>query len=77
LPVWNNDATATTGAIAEGIQLLCSKTICFKSEPEDQGHSVEQVDLLDWESGAKKLPALINLLWGDFGAELSLPHQMR
>ncbi len=46
LPVWNNDAAATTGAIAEGIQLALFQDNRFKSEPEDPGTSVEQVDLL-------------------------------
>lgn len=46
LPVWNNDPAATAGAIAEGIQLALFQDNRFKSEPEDKGPSVEQVDLL-------------------------------
>ncbi len=46
LPVCNDDPTGTTGAIAEGIQLALFQDNRFKSEPEDKGSSLEQVDLL-------------------------------
>jgi len=46
LPVWNNDPAATAQAIAEGVQLALFQDNRFKSEPEDKGPVVEQVDLL-------------------------------
>ena len=46
LPVWNDDPAATAEAIAEGIQLALFQDNRFKSEPEDKGSFVEQVDLL-------------------------------
>lgn len=46
LPVWNNDPAATAQAIAEGVQLALFQDNRFKSEPEDQGSGVDQVDLL-------------------------------
>lgn len=46
LPVWNNDPAATAEAIAEGVQLALFQDNRFKSEPEDQAPSVEQVELL-------------------------------
>lgn len=46
LPVWNNDAAATTGAIAEGVQLALFQDNRFKSEPEEKPPEVERVDLL-------------------------------
>ncbi len=46
LPVWNNHPAATAQAIAEGVQLALFQDNRFKSEPEDKGSVVEQVDLL-------------------------------
>ncbi len=46
LPVWNDDPARTTQALAEGIELALFQDNRFKSEPEDKGHSLEQVDLL-------------------------------
>lgn len=46
LPVWNNDPTATAQAIAEGAQLALFQDNRFKSEPEDKGSGVDQIDLL-------------------------------
>jgi leucyl aminopeptidase len=46
LPIWNNDATQTAQAIAEGVQLALYQDNRFKSEPEDKGPQVETVDLL-------------------------------
>lgn len=46
LPLWNNAPTPTAQAIAEGIQLALFQDNRFKSEPEDKGPGIEQVDLL-------------------------------
>lgn len=46
LPVWNNDPTQTAQALAEGVQLALYQDNRFKSEPEDKGPQVEQIDLL-------------------------------
>ncbi|MBR8834146.1 MAG: leucyl aminopeptidase [Stigonema ocellatum SAG 48.90 = DSM 106950] len=46
LPIWNNDAAKTALALAEGVQLALYEDNRFKSEPEDKGPLVEQVDLL-------------------------------
>jgi len=46
LPVWNNDPAVTAGAIAEGIQLALFQDNRFKSEPEEQGLFVEEIELL-------------------------------
>ncbi|ARV61931.1 leucyl aminopeptidase [Nostocales cyanobacterium HT-58-2] len=46
LPTWNNDPTQTAQAIAEGVQLALYQDNRFKSEPEDKGPQVEQIDLL-------------------------------
>ena len=46
LPIWNNDPAKTAQAIAEGVQLALYQDNRFKSEPEDKGPLVEQVDLL-------------------------------
>jgi leucyl aminopeptidase len=46
LPMWNNEPAATAGAIAEGIQLALFQDNRFKSEPEDQGLVVEEIELL-------------------------------
>jgi len=47
LPVWNNDAAQTAQAIAEGVELALYQDNRFKSEPDDKGQQVEQVDLLE------------------------------
>ncbi len=46
LPIWNNDAAQTAQALAEGVQLALYQDNRFKSEVEDKGPQVEQVDLL-------------------------------
>jgi leucyl aminopeptidase len=46
LPVWNNDPAQTAQALAEGVQLALYQDNRFKSEPEDKGPQVEQIDLL-------------------------------
>lgn len=46
LPIWNNDPAQTAQALAEGVELALYQDNRFKSEPEDKGPSVEQVDLL-------------------------------
>jgi leucyl aminopeptidase len=46
LPIWNNDKAQTAQALAEGIQLALYQDNRFKSEPEDKGPQIEQVDLL-------------------------------
>ncbi|MCL1469281.1 leucyl aminopeptidase [Argonema antarcticum] len=46
LPVWNNDSGLTVGAIVEGIELALHQDNRFKSESEDKGLQLEQVDLL-------------------------------
>ena len=46
LPVWKDDPARTTQAIAEGIYLALFQDNRFKSEPEDKGAFLEQVDLL-------------------------------
>jgi len=46
LPVWNQDAALTTQAIAEAIELTLHQDHRFKSENDDKGISLQQVDLL-------------------------------
>ncbi|GAB1538947.1 leucyl aminopeptidase [Scytonema sp. NUACC21] len=46
LPIWNDDPAQTARALAEGVQLALYQDNRFKSEPEDKGPQVEQVDLL-------------------------------
>ncbi len=46
LPVWNDRPDATAQAIVEGVELALHQDNRFKSEPEDQGWSLEQIDLL-------------------------------
>jgi len=46
LPVANDDSAGTTQAIIEGIVLALHQDNRFKSEPEDKGAKLEQVDLL-------------------------------
>ncbi|MDF5723854.1 MAG: leucyl aminopeptidase [Rhizonema sp. PD37] len=46
LPIWNDDPAKTAQAMAEGVQLALYQDNRFKSEPEDKGPIVEQVDLL-------------------------------
>jgi len=49
LPVWNNDPAATTQAIAEGVLLALHQDNRFKSEPEEKGRQLEQIELLGLE----------------------------
>ncbi len=46
LPVANDDSAGTTQAITEGIVLALHQDNRFKSDPEDKGAKLEQVDLL-------------------------------
>jgi len=46
LPVANDDPTGSAQAITEGIVLALHQDNRFKSEPEDKGAKLEQVDLL-------------------------------
>jgi len=46
LPIWNADPAATAGAIAEGIELALHQDNRFKSESEDKGVQLTQIDLL-------------------------------
>jgi leucyl aminopeptidase len=46
LPVWNHAPSLTAQAIAEGIELALHQDTRFKSEPDDKGSKLEQIDLL-------------------------------
>jgi leucyl aminopeptidase len=46
LPLWNNDPAQTAQALAEAVQLALYQDNRFKSEPDETGPEVEQVDLL-------------------------------
>jgi len=46
LPVYNNEPAKTAQAITEGIQLALFQDNRFKSEPEDKGLVLEQVEIL-------------------------------
>lgn len=46
LPVWNGEPATTAQAIAEGIELALYQDNRFKSDPEDKGTQVEQVELI-------------------------------
>lgn len=48
LPLWNNDPTSTTQAIAEGVELALHQDHRFKSNSEDNNdnHAPEQIQLL-------------------------------
>ncbi|MGE5656439.1 MAG: leucyl aminopeptidase [Actinomycetota bacterium] len=46
LPVWHAASDVTAQAIAEGIELALHQDNRFKSEPDDKGSVLEQVDLL-------------------------------
>ncbi|MBW4519257.1 MAG: leucyl aminopeptidase [Scytolyngbya sp. HA4215-MV1] len=46
LPIWNNDPATTTQVLAEGVQLALYKDNRFKSDLEEKGSQVEQVELL-------------------------------
>ncbi len=46
LPSWNTDAAATAQAVTEGIELTLHQDTRFKSETDDKGSKLEQVDLL-------------------------------
>ncbi len=45
-PLWQQDAAATAQAVTEGIELTLHQDSRFKSENEDKGSKLEQVDLL-------------------------------
>jgi len=46
LPIWNNDPSLTAQAIAEGVELTLHQDTRFKSDPDDKGSKLEQIDLL-------------------------------
>jgi leucyl aminopeptidase len=46
LPLWNNDPAATAQALTEGIELALHQDNRFKSDTEDKGLKLEQIDLL-------------------------------
>jgi leucyl aminopeptidase len=48
LPLWNNDAAHSTGAMVEGIELSMHQDNRFKSEPDKNGSakSIEQAEIL-------------------------------
>lgn len=46
LPIYNNDPAATAQAIAEAVELALYQDNRFKSEPEEKGLKLEQIDLL-------------------------------
>jgi leucyl aminopeptidase len=46
LPVWNDNAEFSAQAIAEGVELALYKDTRFKSDPEEKGNKVEQIELL-------------------------------
>ncbi len=46
LPVWNGDAALTAQTIAEGAELALYKDTRFKSEADENGSSIEQIELL-------------------------------
>lgn len=46
LPIFNDDASSTAQALAEGIHLALHQDNRFKSESEDKGPALETVDLL-------------------------------
>jgi leucyl aminopeptidase len=46
LPLWHDDAALTAQTIAEGAELALYEDTRFKSETEDKGSSIEQIELL-------------------------------
>jgi leucyl aminopeptidase len=49
LPVWNHDPALSVQAIVEGIELVLHQDNRFKSDPEEKGLRLEQIDLLGFE----------------------------
>lgn len=49
LPIYNNDPAITAQALTEGIELALHQDTRFKSETEDKGSKLEQIDLLGLE----------------------------
>ena len=45
-PVWNNDPSLTAQSITEGVELALHQDTRFKSDPDDKGSKLEQIDLL-------------------------------
>jgi leucyl aminopeptidase len=45
-PLWNDDPAKTVQAIAEGAELALHRDLRFKSEPEENGQKLSQVDIL-------------------------------
>jgi len=45
-PIWQDDATATAQALAEAVELTLHQDSRFKSENDEKGSKLEQVDLL-------------------------------
>ena len=46
LPIWNGDAALTAQTIAEGAELALYKDTRFKSEADENGSAIEQIELL-------------------------------
>ena len=46
LPLWNGDAALTAQTIAEGAELALYKDTRFKSEADENGSAIEQIELL-------------------------------
>lgn len=46
LPVWNGESATTAQAIVEGAELALYQDNRFKSDPEEKGNPIEQVELL-------------------------------
>lgn len=67
LPVWQNNPSLTTSAIVEGVELALYQDHRFKSESEDKGLSLEQIDLIGLAGEevaidrAKKITSGVNL----------------
>ncbi len=58
LPVWDEDIDASIQAIVEGIELTLHQDNRFKSDPEDKGAKLTQIDLLFGVSGQETAIAL-------------------
>lgn len=55
LPIWNHDPALTAQSIAEGIELALHQDTRFKSDPDDKGSRLEQIDLLGLGDQAETL----------------------
>lgn len=55
LPIWNHDLSLTAQSIAEGIELALHQDTRFKSDPDDKGSRLEQIDLLGFADQAETI----------------------